>query len=360
MERRVQKLLLEMDALNIEVMIVESKANRMYLSGFTGSSALLYISKKQQVIITDFRYMEQVSKECKYFKALNQGTVGLMGSALKLAREEGIKKIGFESNHITYKTYMGLASSKAFEFIPVDSLIEQFRQVKDADEIEKLRKAEHIGDLAFEGILDFVKKGWKKGITENDIALEIERIMRRNGASGTSFDSIVAAGAKSSLPHAAPGDVCLHEGDFVVMDFGCIYEGYCSDMTRTIVVGEPSKKHLEIYQTVLKAQQAALEGIKPGLKGCEVDKIARDIITEAGYGDLFGHGLGHSVGIDIHENPRFSPAEEMLITEGMVITVEPGIYVPGFGGVRIEDMVVVTENGIDNLTHSPKELIIIK
>ena len=170
----------------------------------------------------------------------------------------------------------------------------------------------------------------------------------------------MATGAKSSLPHAVPGDETLKAGDFVVMDFGCIYEGYCSDMTRTILIGEPTEKHLQIYQTVLKAQLSALEQIKAGMTGSEVDKIARDIIAEAGYGECFGHGLGHGVGIDIHENPRFSPSEKSVIEAGMVMTVEPGIYVPGFGGVRIEDMVFVTENGICNVTHSPKELIIIK
>ena len=169
----------------------------------------------------------------------------------------------------------------------------------------------------------------------------------------------MASGAKSSLPHATPSDDLLKKGDFVVMDFGCKYEGYCSDMTRTIVLGEATPKHVEIYETVLKAQQAALEGIYPGLKGKDVDAIAREIISDANYGDYFGHGLGHAVGVEIHENPRFSPAEEQVIKEGMVLTVEPGIYLPGFGGVRIEDMVAVTKDGIKNFTHSPKNLIII-
>nr|WP_302599277.1 aminopeptidase P family protein [uncultured Cellulosilyticum sp.] len=360
MERRITTLLNKMKALNLDAILVGSKANRMYLSGFTGSSAMLYISEKKQVIITDFRYMEQVSIQCPNFESLNQGTLGLIGSALKIAQEEGAKRIGFESEHTVYSTYLELAKNTEFEFVPTDKLIEEARQIKDEEELKKLTEAERIGDLAFEGIVPFIEAKWRNGLTENDIALELERIMRKNGASGTSFDSIVAGGAKSSLPHAVPGDVTLKEGDFVVMDFGCIYEGYCSDMTRTILIGEPTNKHLEIYNTVLKAQKAALEQIKPGMTGQEVDKIARDIITAAGYGDCFGHGLGHGVGIDIHESPRFSPAEKAVIKAGMVMTVEPGIYVPGFGGVRIEDMVIVTENGILNVTHSPKELIIIK
>lgn len=360
MKERVTALVNKMKELNLDAILIGSKANRMYLSGFTGSSAMLYISAKKQVIITDFRYMEQVGIQCPHFESLNQGTLGLIGSALKIAQEEGAKRIGFESEHTVYSTYLDLARNAEFEFVPTDKLIETARQIKDESELTKLKQAEHIGDLAFEGIVPFIEANWRNGLTENDIALELERIMRKNGASGTSFDSIVAAGAKSSLPHAVPEDKTLKEGDFVVMDFGCIYEGYCSDMTRTILIGEPTAKHLEIYNTVLKAQKAALEQIKPGMTGSEVDKIARDIISEAGYGDCFGHGLGHGVGIDIHESPRFSPAEKTVIEAGMVMTVEPGIYVPGFGGVRIEDMVVVTKDGILNVTHSPKELIIIK
>lgn len=359
MNQRIEKLLQQMKTLNLDAILIGSETNRRYMSHFSGSSAMLYISQKSQVIITDFRYMEQVAVECKDFTSLNQGNLGLIGSALKLAKEEGAKRIGFESEHTSYSTYVTLIANKDFEFVPTEGIIEEFRMVKEEEELSKLRQAEHIGDLAFEQIIPFIKAGLKTGVTENDIALELERMMRKMGASGTSFDSIVAAGPKSSLPHARPGNVALKSGDFVVMDFGCTYEGYCSDMTRTVVIGEASPKHIEIYETVLKAQLAALAMIKPGFKGSEVDKVARDIITEAGYGDCFGHGLGHSVGIDIHENPRFSPAEEKVITSGMVMTVEPGIYVPGFGGVRIEDMVVVTENGIENLTHSPKDLIVI-
>lgn len=360
MEIRLQKIREQMKKLEIEAMVIGSRANRMYLSGFTGSSAMLYISNEKQVIITDFRYMEQVEKECPDFVSKNQGNLGLVGTALSLADEEGIRRIGFEAAHMSYSMYNVLRSYEKFEFIPTENLVENLRQIKDERELACLKEAERIGDLAFEGIIPFIQERWKSGVTENEIALEIERIMRTNGATATSFDSIVATGAKSSLPHAVPGDCKLQKGDFVVMDFGCIYKGYCSDMTRTVVIGEASPKHIEIYETVLKAQKAALNNIKPGYKGYEVDKIARDVISEAGYGEYFGHGLGHSVGIDIHENPRFSQAEQAVIKAGMVLTVEPGIYLPGFGGVRIEDMIVVTENGIENFTHSPKELIIIK
>ena len=192
-------------------------------------------------------------------------------------------------------------------------------------------------------------------VTEKQVAAHIEFYMRDAGAEGTSFDTIAASGIHSSMPHAVPTDKVLEEGDFLTMDFGCLVNGYCSDMTRTIVYGRADEKQKEIYDVVLQAQMAALHAIKPGMTGKEVDAIARDVIKEAGYGDCFGHSLGHSVGLEIHETPCFSPREESVIELGMVITVEPGIYVEGFGGVRIEDVVVITENGCENITHSPKE-----
>ena len=358
--KRVQKLREQMKALSLDSILISNRSNIRYLSGFTGSSALIYLAQDKQILITDFRYIEQATLQCPEFEIVNQTTKGLIGTALEIAKNHEDQHIGFESDHTNYSTYLSLKAHDAFVFVPTKEVVENLRQIKDASEVEKLREAEKIGDLAFSHIIPFIQSEYKKGLTETDIALELERFMRMQGASGNSFNPIVAAGSKSSLCHAVPGKETLHEGDFVVMDFGCIYEGYCSDMTRTIVIGKPSQKHLEIYNTVLEAQQAALAAIKSGVKGKDIDAIARKIITDAGYGEYFGHGLGHSVGIDIHENPRFSAAEERTIEEGMVLTVEPGIYLPGFGGVRIEDMVVVTKEGIENLTHSKKELIIIE
>ena len=359
MNTRIIKLREYMTSHHIDAFLIGSEANRMYLSGFTGSSALLLITQDKQYIITDFRYLEQVAKECSAFTCIDQGKLGLFKTAFNLAHQENCKKIAFEAEHVSYSQYQHMAKEATIEWFPTEKVVEGQRQVKEKDELEKLAEAERIGDLAFKEVVEFIRANWKKGVTEKEVALEIERVMRQNGASRCSFDTIVAAGAKSSLPHATPGDELLKKGDFVVMDFGCVYEGYCSDMTRTVVIGEASAKHQEIYETVRQAQKLALEGIRAGLKGKEIDAIARDYITEAGYGAYFGHGLGHSVGIEIHENPRFSMAEEQVIESGMVLTVEPGIYIPDFGGVRIEDMVIVTEEGIKNLTHSPKELIII-
>ncbi len=360
MNNRVQKLQTYIKENGLDAIIIGSEANRMYLSGFTGSNAMLLITLNETpIIVTDFRYIEQVANQCPDFKCIDQKQKGTIGTILEKAQAMHLKKIGFEAEHVSFSLYEALQKAEGIKWIPTQGVVERFRQIKDETELEKLAKAESIGDLAFKAIVPFIEKHWKDGVTESEVALEIERVMRQNGATGTSFSTIVASGAKSSLPHAVPGDEPLKKGDFVVMDFGCIYEGYCSDMTRTVVIGEASEKHKEIYETVLEAQKRALEGIKAGLKGKEVDAIARDYIASKGYGDYFGHGLGHSVGVEIHENPRFSMAEEQVIEEDMVMTVEPGIYLPGFGGVRIEDMVVVTKDGIKNFTHSPKELIII-
>ena len=231
--------------------------------------------------------------------------------------------------------------------------LSSFRKIKSPEELDRMERAERIGDEAFSYILNELKPG----VTELQIAAKLEYFMRSHGAEGTSFDTIVASGYHSAMPHAVPTEKPLENGDFVTMDFGCRYQGYCSDMTRTVVIGKADPRQKEIYQIVLEAQQAALEGLRPGMTGTEGDRLARDVIEKAGYGEYFGHGLGHSVGLEIHEKPALSTRDETVLLPGMIETVEPGIYIPGFGGVRIEDMVVLTETGIRNLTTSPKELI---
>ena len=225
--------------------------------------------------------------------------------------------------------------------------------IKTEQELEYLAMAESIGDKAFMKMLDIIKPG----MTELEVAAELEYLLKKEGGEGLAFSTIIASGVNSSMPHAIPGDKKLEVGDFITMDFGCKYKGYCADMTRTVVLGKANEKQKEIYNIVLKAQLAALDAIKAGIPGKAVDKVARDIIEEAGYGAYFGHGLGHSVGLFIHEGPRLSMKEETILQPNMTETVEPGIYLPGFGGVRIEDMVVITENGYKNLAQSPKELI---
>ena len=237
--------------------------------------------------------------------------------------------------------------------VPLGGSVNELRCIKTQEELENIRKAEEIGDRAFEFILGVIKPG----MTELEVAAELEYHMKRNGAWKTSFDTIVASGFNSSMPHAVPGMKKIEKGDFITMDFGCVYNGYCSDMTRTVVAGRADDRQKKIYYTVLEAQKIALDRIRAGLKGKEIDKAARDYIDAAGYKGCFGHGLGHSVGLYIHEEPRLSVTGETVLQENMIETVEPGIYIPGYGGVRIEDLVVVTKTGHVNFTHSDKKLI---
>ena len=353
---RTEQLIKQFDNYNIEAMIISDRLNRRYLSGFTGSSGTLYISKTKKILVTDFRYIEQSSKECPDYEIVDILDKALIPTLNEIIKNDKVKNIGFEENIITHSEYKAMDKGlDGVTLVGVTNLVEDMRMIKSQDELDNLRKAVEIGDKAFSHILGYVQEG----ITELDIALELEFFMKKNGATNLSFDSIVASGVNSSMPHAQPSNKKIQKGDFLTLDFGCLYNGYCSDMTRTVVIGNCDEEQTKIYNTVLKAQEKALEMIRSGIFGFEADKVARDIIKEAGYGDYFGHGLGHAVGMYIHENPRLSVAGNTKLESNMVVTVEPGIYVPNFGGVRIEDMVVVKEDGIDNLTKSSKELIIL-
>lgn len=354
--KRIEQMIAKLDDLGVDAVVIKGEYNRRYLSGFTGSNAYLYISKKAKKFYTDFRYVEQASTQCPDYAIIDytkdRGTITeAINQAIK---DDAAQSIGFEDDVLTYSEYKTFEKNlQGVTLKPIGNAVEKIRMIKDEEELEAIKAAAAIGDKAFEHILTVIKPG----ITEIEVALELESFMKQSGASALSFESIVASGIHSSLPHARPTDKKIEEGDFVTLDFGCVYKGYCSDMTRTVVVGHASDKQKEIYNTVLKAQVQALQGLKAGLKGDEVDKIARDIITEKGYGDNFGHGLGHCVGLFIHEEPRLSPSCSDVFEENMVVTVEPGIYVPDFGGVRIEDLVCVTKDGIINYNTSPKELI---
>ncbi len=304
--------------------------------------------------MTDFRYVEQVKAECPGWELIRIETYN--DALEELIKGENIRSIVFEEEHVTVKQLREWQDRFAVELKGSSGWVEELRMCKTPAEIEHIRRAAQIGDEAFAELLPNIKSGR----TEREIALELEYLMRRKGASAMSFAPIVASGPQSALPHARPGERILSYGDFVVMDFGCVVNGYCSDMTRTIVIGEPEERHLLIYDLVLKAQVEAVEAVAPGKTGAEIDAIAREIIAEAGYGDYFGHGLGHSVGLEVHENPRLSKTDQTVLAPGMIVTVEPGVYLPGFGGVRIEDLVVVTEDGHEVLTSSFKELYVVE
>lgn len=355
----------------IDGMLITSVANMRSCSGFRGEG-IVYLSRECRMVFTDSRYTEAAGKECPDFEVFQyQGNI--YDNWIQIVKERigkehmaGIR-IGYEDESMTVQTYHTILAllkkyGIAAELEPVHKRLDRLRQIKTPEEIRYIETAEHIGDEAFSRIVEKIRESRKNKveITEKQVAAWLEFFMKELGAENTSFDTIAASGIHSSMPHAIPTDKVLEDGDFLTMDFGCRINGYCSDMTRTVVIGTAEEKQREIYDVVLRAQKAALAVIRPGMKGCEIDQAARDVIREAGYGHCFGHSLGHSVGLEIHETPCFAPRDESVIAPGMVITVEPGIYVEGFGGVRIEDVVVVTEDGCRNITHSPKEWMEIK
>lgn len=336
-----------------QAFISSNMVSRRYLTNFTGSAGFVWIDEKNQILITDFRYTEQAQEQSPEWQIIQDSDP--LTKIAALAKEYNVSKVAFESEYVTVDQFSQWESRLGVDLIPTKDLILDYRMVKTVEEIELITKAVQITDEAFANTLPLIKPG----VQEMEIALELEYQMKKLGASGLAFDAIVASGPRGALPHATPGQRKFTHGDFIVMDFGCSYQGYCSDMTRTLLIGEPSDKHLAVYNLVLKAQLAGLAGVKPGRTGQEVDQIARDIISEAGYGDNFGHSLGHGVGLEIHEEPRLSKTGEHVLKPGMVVTVEPGVYLSGWGGVRIEDLVVVTETGCRILTATPKDLHII-
>ena len=328
--------------------IISGYPNIFYYSGFTSEDAVLVVTKDRQILATDARYTVQAKLQAPDFEIYD-----IENGLKKLF--DGIKEevFGFEENVMTVSE-MAIFQKLTKKLIPMSEKLNKPRRIKDSEEIEKIARAE---ELAKDALLHTMPK-IKVGMTEREVALLIEFYMLKNGASKTSFETVVASGLRSSMPHGVASDKVIESGDFVTMDFGCVLDGYCSDMTRTVVMGKASERQREIYDIVKNAQEAALLAIACG-KGCaEIDKVARDIIENAGYGANFGHSLGHSVGIEIHEAPNFSPRSKDLAQAGNVITVEPGIYIEGFGGVRIEDVAVVGEK-TKNLTDFTKELIIL-
>lgn len=348
---RIDKLRLELKNRRTDAALITKPENIFYLSGFTGTAGTILVTKEKQYFFTDFRYVQQAEKQCLGYEIIIYNDDRKLNHILN---EFEISTLGIEDEYMNVNEFNSARQAlKNTELHPLGTTLGKIREIKSNEEIEKIRVAARIGDLAFEHIIKFIKVGK----TEREVALELEFFMKRKGATALSFDSIVASGVRSSLPHGVASDKVIEEGDFVTMDYGCIVDGYCSDMTRTVVMGKASEKQLEIYNTVLKAQEAALKVIKPGITGKEVDKVARDIITEAGFGEYFGHGLGHGLGLEVHENPRISPKGESVLQVNHVITDEPGIYIPDFGGVRIEDLLYITDCGYERLCTSTKELI---
>ncbi|ABO49586.1 peptidase M24 [Desulforamulus reducens MI-1] len=356
MIERIAHLREKMSQRGISYLLVTKPENRYYLSGFTGTTGVLLIGQETTDFLTDFRYIEQVKLQSPHFRVVKVEQSSPFVLVYELLRNYKAEKLFFEAEHLTYKEYQDLQSNlPGIELASCTGLVEDLRMIKDDSEMTIIRKAMQIGDKAFEHILQYIKPGR----SEKDVALELEFFMRKLGASGVAFETIVASGPRSALPHGVASDRLLEDGDFITMDFGALYQGYNSDMTRTVVIGKPDKKQQEIYHIVLEAQMAGLRAVKAGIPARQADAAARSVITKYGYGEYFGHGTGHGVGLAIHENPRLNTKDETILQPGMVVTVEPGIYLPQWGGVRIEDSVLVTEDGCEILTSSPKNELII-
>ena len=340
----------------LDAVLVTQGDNRRYLSGFTGSAGMLFITPREAALLTDFRYVEQAAAQAPGYEVVK--TEGPAWPALaEQAQRLGIERLGFEAEDVTVDSHLRLqealeAAAPDVELVPLRGFVEGLRQVKDAAEIESLRRAVVVGDRAFEA----VAAGLAPGITEREVAWRLEVAMRERGAESLSFPTIVAAGPNGAQPHHRPSDRPIAAGEPIVVDMGCRLDGYCSDMTRTITLGEPDTRFWEIYNLVLRAQQACEDGLKAGMLGTAGDALARDVIAAAGYGDQFGHGTGHGVGLAVHESPYLSRTERgnVEVLERAIVTVEPGIYLPGWGGVRIEDMVVVGSTRCQVLTTAHK------
>ncbi|MDW7651442.1 MAG: Xaa-Pro peptidase family protein [Bacillota bacterium] len=352
MEKRTEALRAHLQQENAAAILITNPVNVAYLSGFTGTLGYLLVTEKAAWLLTDFRYLEQARAQ-----AAGWDIVDVCGSAWKqvaaLLDEEGIRGLLAEGDHLTVDVFEKVqAALEGVTLQVAPSPVGMLRKIKSEQEISLIEAAVRLTDQAFDHILTFIQPG----VPERDIALELEYFMRKNGASGPSFDMIVASGERSALPHGVAGEKTLEHGDAVVMDFGCVLNGYCSDMTRTVFVGDVSARQREVYDAVLASQKAALASLRAGLTGKEADALARDVLAGFGLSGHFGHGLGHGLGREVHEVPRLSPAAVDVLEPGMVVTVEPGVYLGGEFGVRIEDVVVIEEKGVRNLTGSSKEL----
>lgn len=334
----------------VDAFLTTDSVTRFYLTGFKSSNGFLFVTKKAAYFFTDFRYIEAAEKECI-------GCAVSVGSykeeVLKIIEEEAIRTVAFEDDLVTVAALEGLKNSfPSCKFVSIGTVISDMMSLKTPEEMAKVCKAQEITDKAFAALLPLLRPD----MLETDVAAELEYQMKKLGASDKSFDTIAVSGTNSARPHGVPRPVRLEKG-FLTMDFGCIYEGYCSDMTRTVVIGKADADMKKVYQTVLDAQLAAIAAVREGMTGEELDRVARDLIYGAGYEGCFGHGLGHGVGLLIHEPLRISAFGQIPLAKGHVFTIEPGIYLRGKYGVRIEDMIQMTANGPVDITKSPKNLI---
>ncbi len=339
---------------SVDGALIISETNRRYFTSFSSSDGVLLATKNGSVFLTDSRYIEAAQGTVQGCEV--QELKKLSEQLPELCKKFGCKKLMVEADRLTVaelKAYRKILKGFLLTTVGMDKLIDSLRMRKTQDEKHYVIKAQRIAEKAFDHILGFIKEG----VTEREIALELDFFMLKNGAEGISFETIAISGANTSKPHGVPTDKRVQSGDFITMDYGAVVNGYHSDMTRTVAVGEVSDRQINVYNTVLNAQLKALSVLRAGVKCSEADKAARDLITAEGYGDYFRHSTGHGVGLEIHEKPNLSPLSKQILEVGNIVTVEPGIYIPSEFGVRIEDMVIITEESCENLTKSTKELV---
>lgn len=366
-ESRLEGVRRRLDAEKVDALLVTNLINIRYLSGFTGTNAYLLITRDSARFFSDGRYAVQAARQVTGSEVNICVSHAEVSEALsKIVKGQKLGRVAYESTDVTvasrgpsWEAPPGLDKVMTYlvgsEAVPAAGWVEQLREVKDAGEIASIRHAAELGDAGFE----YIAKKVKPGVSERELALDLEFFLRSQGSEGMSFDPIVAAADSSALPHAQPTDRPVEAGRFVLFDFGCIVDGYCSDMTRTLVVGPLDDRHREVYETVLAAQSAGLAAARPGVPCGDVDRAARKVVEEAGYPEAFMHGVGHGVGLQIHEAPSLKIDRKEPLEAGHVITVEPGAYFEGWGGVRIEDLAAVTADGLDVLSRAPRELIVV-
>ncbi len=352
--KRIQEKLVEKD---LDAILVTDEKNQRYAGGFPFTDGLVFVSRDDAYLLTDSRYIEaaeKISGDCCRVRLFTKENP--MEELLKAAvKATGAKKIGAEEMKLSYKDYSAYEELLGVKLAPAQCVFAELRQSKNDEELAAMREAQAISEAALEEVLHIIKPG----MTEREVAAELVYRMLRHGSEGNSFDPIVVTGKKTSMPHGVPGDEVICEGDFITMDFGSLKHGYCSDMTRTVAVGHVTDEMRNIYDTVLRAQLAGIAAAKAGVPGKDIDGAARKVIADAGYGQYFGHGFGHSLGLDIHEAPNANPKGEAPMPVGAVVSAEPGIYIPGKYGVRIEDVMIIREGGCEVITKAPKQLIIL-
>jgi Xaa-Pro aminopeptidase len=352
---RRNRLVARLPELEVDALLITRLPNVRYLTGFTGSNGQLLMSGDDAVFFTDGRYTEQSRREVPDLRRETYSN-DFPGAFVEACRGMGRSRVGFESGGVTYRSYEELAAkAEGIELVPVQDEVERLRWVKEPDEVRMIEEAQRLTDEAFDRIVGKLAEG----VTEREVALELEYAMRQAGAEGLAFDPIVAFGESSAEPHHQPGHRDLRKGDLVKMDFGALHAGYHADMTRTVSFGTPTTEVRGAYEVVRRAQQAGIDAVREGAVGGDVDRAARAIVEEAGHGDRFGHSLGHGVGLEIHEGPTLRTGGEDVLPVAAVVTVEPGVYLPGLGGVRIEDMVEVTADGCRVLPATSKELLVL-